>query len=188
MPCRQKGHLTAGGIHLDAPERDPDYGPQQEPGAFPISHEATERRLKTMLGKNAEIRPGQKAFAASLLPAFGTPRAPEDPILVMAEAGTGTGKTLGYLAPATVWAEENKAPVWVSTYTRSLQHQVVREMARYYPDREERDAKVVIRKGRENYLCLLNFEDALSSVPAMPRHAIALGLMADGLSLIPMET
>ena len=156
----------------------PDYGPQQEPGAFPISQDATQQRLKTMLGKNAELRPGQKAFATSLLPAFGTPRAPEDPVLVMAEAGTGTGKTLGYLAPATVWAEENKAPVWVSTYTRSLQHQVVEEMARYYPDREERDVKVVIRKGRENYLCLLNLEDALSSIPAAPRNATALGLMA----------
>ncbi len=155
-----------------------EYTAPQEPGAFPISLNATEDRLHAMLGKHAEVRPGQKAFAASLLPAFGTPRAPEDPILVMAEAGTGTGKTLGYLAPATVWAEDNKAPVWVSTYTRSLQHQVVEEMARYYPDREERDAKVVIRKGRENYLCLLNLEDALSSVAAAPRHATALGLMA----------
>ena len=51
-------------------------------------------------------------------------------------------------------------------------------MSRFYPDREMRDAKVVIRKGRENYLCLLNLEDALSSVAAMPRHATALGLMA----------
>lgn len=156
----------------------PDYGSQQEPGAFPISSDAAEKRLKAMLGKNAELRPAQKAFSASLLPAFGTPQAAEDPVLVMAEAGTGTGKTLGYLAPSTVWAEENKAPVWISTYTRSLQHQVVDEMARFYPDREERDSKVVIRKGRENYLCLLNLEDALSSVPAAPRHAIALGLMA----------
>ena len=156
----------------------PEYGGSSEPGAFPITQEAAESRLSVMLGGSAEIRPGQKAFATSLLPAFGTPRDPEDPVLVMAEAGTGTGKTLGYLAPATVWAEENKAPVWISTYTRSLQHQVVEEMTRYYPDREERDAKVVIRKGRENYICLLNLEDALSSVAATPRHATALGLMA----------
>ena len=156
----------------------PEYGGLAEPSAFPISREAAERRLSDMLGQTAEVRPGQKAFATSLLPAFDTPREPEDPFLVMAEAGTGTGKTLGYLAPATVWAEENKAPVWVSTYTRSLQHQVVEEMSRFYPDREMRDAKVVIRKGRENYLCLLNLEDALSSVAAMPRHATSLGLMA----------
>lgn len=155
-----------------------DYGPQAEPGAFPISTKATEDRLKTMLGRSAEIRPSQKAYAASLVPAFNTPREENDPVVVMAEAGTGTGKTLGYLAPATVWAEENKAPVWVSTYTRSLQHQVAEEMARFYPERDLRDAKVVIRKGRENYLCLLNLEDALSAVPATPRLAPALGLMA----------
>jgi ATP-dependent DNA helicase DinG len=159
-------------------KENPNYGPHPEPGAFPITREATEHRLKEMLGKTAEVRPGQKAFATSLLPAFGTPREPEDPVLVMAEAGTGTGKTLGYLAPATVWAEENKAPVWISTYTRTLQHQVAEEMSRFYPDREEREAKVVIRKGRENYLCLLNLDDALSSVAATPHYATALGLMA----------
>ncbi|MGU9962350.1 MAG: ATP-dependent DNA helicase, partial [Candidatus Puniceispirillales bacterium WSBS_2018_MAG_OTU23] len=157
---------------------NPDYGPQPEAEAFPISTTATQARLKAMLGGAAEIRPGQQAYAVSLLPAFNTPRGAENPVVVMAEAGTGTGKTLGYLAPATVWAEENKAPVWVSTYTRSLQHQVAEEMARFYPERELRDAKVVIRKGRENYLCLLNLEDALSAVPATPRLAPALGLMA----------
>ena len=51
-------------------------------------------------------------------------------------------------------------------------------MARFYPDREERDRKVVIRKGRENYLCLLTLDDALSGVSASPRFATALGLMA----------
>ena len=32
---------------------------------------------------------------------------------------------------------------------------------RLFPDPAERKAKIVIRKGRENYLCLLNLEDAL---------------------------
>jgi ATP-dependent DNA helicase DinG len=32
---------------------------------------------------------------------------------------------------------------------------------RLFPDAEERRKKIVIRKGRENYLCLLNLEDAL---------------------------
>ena len=31
-----------------------------------------------------------------------------DPHVVLAEAGTGTGKTLGYIAPASLWAERNK--------------------------------------------------------------------------------
>ena len=156
----------------------PDTGAQPDPGAFPVRAEAAASRLKEMLGRGAEVRPSQKAYTESLLPAFDTPREDGTPHLVLAEAGTGTGKTLGYLAPATLWAEENKAPVWIATYTRSLQHQVVEEMARFYPEREDRESKVVIRKGRENYLCLLNLEDALNTVAASPRFAPALGLMA----------
>jgi len=156
----------------------PDPAPQPEPGAFPVKPVAALARLKDMLGRGAGLRPSQKAYTESLLHAFDTPDDSNRPRLVLAEAGTGTGKTLGYLAPATLWAEENRAPVWIATYTRSLQHQVVQEMARFYPVREERESKVVIRKGRENYLCLLNLEDALNTMPAAPRLAPALGLMA----------
>ncbi len=34
---------------------------------------------------------------------------------------TGVGKTLGYIAPASVWAEKNRGAVWISTFTRNLQ-------------------------------------------------------------------
>ena len=159
-------------------DENPMSPPNAEPGAFAITTGEVETRLASMLGRKAEIRPGQKSYAASLVPAFATPGSDGETTLVLAEAGTGTGKTLGYLAPSTVWAETNKAPVWVSTYTRSLQHQVVEEMGRFYPDRDERDRKVVIRKGRENYLCLLNLEDALETARSNPRYAPALGLMA----------
>ena len=56
-------------------------------------------------------------------------------------AGTGTGKTLGYLAPSTVWAETNKAPVWVSTYTRSLQHRWSEKWAGFIPTAMNATAK-----------------------------------------------
>ncbi len=85
-----------------------------------------------------------------------------EPHVVLAEAGTGTGKTLGYIAPASLWAERNKGAVWISTYTRHLQRQIDGELARLIPDPAERRARVVVRKGRENYLCLLNFEDAVA--------------------------
>jgi ATP-dependent DNA helicase DinG len=51
--------------------------------------------------------------------------------------------------------------VWISTYTKALQRQLDREGARLFPDAAIRKHKIVIRKGRENYLCLLNLEDAL---------------------------
>ena len=36
----------------------------------------------------------------------------------------------------------------------------------------------MLRKGRENYLCLLNLEEASRAVAAAPQYAPALGLMA----------
>jgi ATP-dependent DNA helicase DinG len=81
--------------------------------------------------------------------------------MLLAEAGTGIGKTLGYLAPASLWATAADGTVWISTFTKALQRQLVREAKRLYPDHETFKSKVVVRKGRENYLCLLNLEDAL---------------------------
>ena len=67
--------------------------------------------------------------------------------------------------------------MWVSTYTKALQRQLAAESARIFPDDAERRAKVVVRKGRENYLCLLNLEDALqggfAGRPAMLAQLVA---------------
>ncbi|MGH7078797.1 MAG: ATP-dependent DNA helicase [Acetobacteraceae bacterium] len=108
------------------------------------------------------------------------PREAEDaPKFVLAEAGTGIGKTLGYIAPASLWAERNQAPVWISTFTRHLQRQVEAELCRLYPEPAERRRRAVVRKGRENYLCLLNYEEA--AVAAANRNTAAvipLGLIA----------
>jgi ATP-dependent DNA helicase DinG len=49
----------------------------------------------------------------------------------------------------------------VSTFTKALQRQLDGEGPKLFADAEERAKKIVIRKGRENYLCLLNLEDAL---------------------------
>ena len=51
--------------------------------------------------------------------------------------------------------------MWVSTFTKALQRQLDAEGHKLFADPEERKRKIVIRKGRENYLCLLNLEDAL---------------------------
>jgi ATP-dependent DNA helicase DinG len=92
-----------------------------------------------------------------------SPRPRRDtPNLLLAQAGTGIGKTLGYLAPASLYAEKSGGAVWVSTFTKNLQRQLRTESARAWPARRaDGRAPVVVRKGRENYLCLLNLEDAL---------------------------
>ena len=155
-----------------------DFTASPPPGTAPVPADAARARLATMLGTGAEPREPQSDYAAALTAGFDMPEAGPTPAMVLAEAGTGTGKTLGYLAPATLWAETNAAPVWISTYTRTLQHQIADELTRLHPDQGDWTRKVVIRKGRENYLCLLNLEEALGQLGGAPRRGTALGLMA----------
>jgi ATP-dependent DNA helicase DinG len=133
-----------------------EQAPPPPPGAFTVEPAEARARLATILGPGAEQRPGQSDYADAAATAFAPRAARGDPHLVLAEAGTGTGKTLGYIAPASLWAERNHAPVWISTFTKHLQRQIDTELARLHPDPVERRRRVVVRKGRENYLCLLN--------------------------------
>ncbi|MBP0491661.1 ATP-dependent DNA helicase [Pararoseomonas indoligenes] len=153
-----------------------ETAPPTPPASIPVAPLEARRRLAEILGADAETRPAQADYASAASLAFAPREAEGHPQLVLAEAGTGTGKTLGYIAPASLWAERNGAPVWVSTYTRNLQRQIDSELFRLFPDPAERRQHVVIRKGRENYLCLLNHEEAVNG--AMPSRLLALSLVS----------
>ncbi len=155
-----------------------EEAPEPAPGHIGISAEEARARLAELVGSNGEARPQQADYAASLSHAFAPRAQPGHPNMILAEAETGTGKTLGYIAPASLWAEANGGAVWISTFTRNLQRQIDQELDRLYPDRAVKEAKAVVRKGRENYLCLLNLEDAVAGAALNPREAAALGLMA----------
>ena len=174
----------AAAVWSDIPEIA-DSGFRPPPGIQPVMPDAARERLSEMLGSHSEIRRSQSDYAAAAATIFASPDSGPTPFLLLAEAGTGTGKTLGYLAPASLWAEKNDGNVWISTFTRTLQHQIADELTRLYPDRKEAEKKVVVRKGRENYLCLLNLEDALGRMPGSPIDAPALGLMARWASATP---
>lgn len=119
-------------------------------------------RLAHLTGSTAEQRPGQRAYAAEAAHAFAPRERSGRPHVLLAQAGTGIGKTLGYLAPTSLWTEQSGGTVWVSTYTKALQRQLRHESRRAWPERRADGTRpVVVRKGRENYLCLLNLEDAL---------------------------
>lgn len=154
--------------------------PEPPPGQFPVEPAEARRRLAELVatGIHAEPRPQQSDYASACSTAFTPREMAGTPNLVLAEAGTGVGKTLGYLSPATLWAEKNKGPVWISTYTRQLQHQIDKELDRLHPDPEKKARRVVIRKGRENYLCLLNLEEAVGVAQTQPAYMTAVGLMA----------
>ena len=155
-----------------------DYAPEPPAGSIPVEQDEARRRLSELLGDDAEPRPQQSDYAAAVSAAFLAREAPDEPHFVLAEAGTGVGKTLGYIAPASLWAEKNQSPVWISTFTKNLQHQIWSELDRLYPDPATKARRVVMRKGRENYLCLLNYEEAVAGLPLRPFDAIALGIMA----------
>ncbi len=178
-PGAYTSHVSSGALEVwtRLPEWS-EHAPEPPAGNWPVEPVEARARLVKLLGSGAEARPQQGDYASMVSQAFLPREAPDHPRVVLAEAGTGVGKTLGYLAAATVWAEKNAGPVWISTFTRNLQHQIDRELDRLYPDPEEKARKVVIRKGRENYLCLLNLEEATRGIAARAQDAVALGLMA----------
>ncbi|MEW5685849.1 MAG: ATP-dependent DNA helicase [Pseudomonadota bacterium] len=154
--------------------------PLGEPTSKPIAPEAATQRLAQLLGAAGldEARPSQAEYAAESAFVF-QPRDREgEPNMMLAEAGTGVGKTLGYLAPASVWAEANGPSVWVSTYTRALQRQIERESRAIWPDEKLRAKKAVVRKGRENYLCLLNFQEQANAAQLGGSDLVGMALAA----------
>ena len=155
--------------------------PAPPPGSQPVEPNEARQRLAQMIAAGpsmAELRPTQSDYASAASQAF-APREQEDkPNVVLMEAGTGVGKTLGYVAPASLWAEKNGAPVWIATYTRNLQRQIDNELDRLHRDSAEKRRRVVIRKGRENYLCLLNYQEAVQRSGLQPENAVGLGLLA----------
>ena len=138
-----------------------DAPPRLAPRTITLDAPAIDARLDSVLAPGAERRDGQRAYAHAVAHAFQPRSVANAPNIVLAEAGTGIGKTLGYLAPASQWARAADGAVWLSTYTKALQRQLDQEAARAYPDPADKRLKVVVRKGRENYLCLLNLEDAV---------------------------
>ncbi len=155
--------------------------PAPPPSSLPVEPREARLRLAQMIsaGPNmAEARPTQSDYASAASEAFAPREVEGQPHVVLVEAGTGVGKTLGYVAPASLWAEKNGAPVWIATYTRNLQRQIDTELDRLHRDPAEKRRRVVIRKGRENYLCLLNFQEAVLRTGLAPENAVGLGLLA----------
>ena len=165
---------------LDIWNRLPEWeelAPPPLAGHAPVSGREALARLDQLLDQRSESRPQQRSYAEHAAAAFAPRGADGAPNMVLAEAGTGVGKTLGYIAPASVWAQKNDGTVWISTYTKNLQRQLDQELHKLYPDPRERTEKAVLRKGRENYLCLLNLEEEAGRA-RQGRAVAAVALMA----------
>ena len=95
-----------------------------------------------------EERPGQIAMAEAVAAAM------EEKRHLLVQAGTGTGKSLGYLVPALL----HKDRVVVATATLALQHQLVERdipaLLEAAGDQLEGGGTFAVLKGRSNYACL----------------------------------
>ncbi len=73
---------------------------------------------------------------------------------LIVEAGSGVGKSLAYLLPLINWVITNNTKVVISTYTKTLQEQLVRKDLPNLKKLLGLDFKFVLCLGSRNYLCL----------------------------------
>jgi len=79
---------------------------------------------------------------------------------VIIEAGTGTGKTLGYLVPLVLSGEK----AVISTGTKNLQEQVFFKDIPLLEKATGLDVDAMLMKGRKNYLCLHRYHQYFSNM------------------------
>ena len=95
-----------------------------------------------------EPREAQRQMAASVADAL------RESGVLLAEAGTGTGKTLAYLVPAILSGQR----VLVSTGTKNLQEQIIQKDLPVLAEALDHPFTATVMKGRGNYLCLHRFQ------------------------------
>lgn len=102
-----------------------------------------------IMGGNS--RPGQSAMVGAV------ERTLEQKGCLLVQAGTGTGKSLGYLVPALLYAAQNKARVVISTATLALQEQIINKDApvalKALKSILGAELRVEVLKGWSNYVC-----------------------------------
>lgn len=105
---------------------------------------------RVVAGLGGETRPGQQALAAAVAAAITGGHH------LLAEAGTGSGKSLAYLVPALLSGKK----VVVATATKALQDQLWRKDIPHLRDHLGLDFEAALLKGRSNYLCLAHLDAA----------------------------
>jgi ATP-dependent DNA helicase DinG len=104
---------------------------------------------------NFEFRPEQQEMAVAVA------RALEEDRHLVVEAGTGVGKSLAYLAPAILYALEQKKKAIVSTHTINLQEQLLNKDIPILKKILPVEFEAALVKGRQNYVCPRRLERAL---------------------------
>lgn len=117
-----------------------------------MNHNVSEILDAVVADLGGSRREGQSQMADRVIDALET----DGHLLV--QAGTGTGKSLGYLTPAMYWAVNSDHRVIVSTATLALQRQIVQHdaprVARAIEAETGKTPRVALLKGWNNYVCL----------------------------------
>lgn len=82
---------------------------------------------------------------------------------LMVEAGTGTGKSLGYLIPSLYYSVQTEQKIVVSTHTINLQEQIRQRDIPLLHELFPVPFSASVLKGRSHYLCLRKFEHKMNS-------------------------
>src|ERR1700741_3788340 len=107
--------------------------------------------------KNFEFRPQQQEMAAAVALAL------EEERHLVVEAGTGVGKSLAYLAPATLCELKQNKTAIVSTQTINLQEQLLYKDIPILKKILPVEFEAALMKRRQNYICPRRLERALQS-------------------------
>ena len=121
----------------------------------------TSLTIKGILGKDgllAQSLPGFEFRSSQLQMALLLEEALQKKIPAIVEAGTGTGKTFGYLVPVIL---SGKKAV-VSTGTKNLQEQIYHKDLPLLRKATNLNINAMIMKGRKNYLCLYRYHQFFS--------------------------
>ncbi|MDP9291678.1 MAG: DEAD/DEAH box helicase, partial [Verrucomicrobiota bacterium] len=105
--------------------------------------------------KNFEYRAEQQAMAVAVAGAL------EEERHLVVEAGTGVGKSLAYLVPAILYAQEQKKKAVISTYTINLQEQLIYKDIPILQKILPVEFEATLWKGRQNYLCPKRLDRAM---------------------------
>nr|WP_309125697.1 ATP-dependent DNA helicase [Kocuria sp.] len=131
------------------------------PETLPGAEEALDLLDTAVDAMGGQVRDGQRLMAAKVAESLDRGRH------LLVQAGTGTGKSLAYLAPLVAHAQGADKPVVVATATLALQSQIVgRDVPRLLAALEgslERELDVALLKGRSNYACLHKLEGGYPS-------------------------
>jgi len=120
-----------------------------------------------------EDRPSQREMAGLIASLFSRGG------VGLIEAGTGVGKSLGYLVPALRWAAESGERTVVSTNTITLQEQLTGKDLPFLAEAlTDQKVRFALLKGWRNYLCLQRLEQARAQGPALFDDAASVDLAA----------